>query len=70
MGATTFAVLLVCPGGGPDQLDSGATFNGDRLPAEGEEIEVIRSDGGRRARALVRLVEVDSDPPITAALIE
>jgi hypothetical protein len=66
---TTFGVLLVCPGGGPDYVDSRATFAGDRLPREGEEVEVVRGDG-TRTRALVRLVEDEGDPPITAALIE
>jgi len=65
----TFGVLLVCPGGGPGQLDAGATFAGERLPAEGDEIAVLRSDGAK-ARAIVRLVEPEENPPITAALIE
>jgi hypothetical protein len=67
--ATTFDVRLVCPGGGPDQLDLGATFSAERLPREGDEIEVIRGNGAP-ARAVVRLVEADSDTPITAALLE
>ena len=65
----TFGVLLVCPGGGPGTLDTAASFTGGRLPIEGEEIEVLRSDGSR-ARALVRLVDTDDEPPITAALAE
>ena len=65
----TFRVLLVCPGGGPGQLDARASFEGSRLPVEGEEIEVVRSDR-TRARALVRLVETDDEPPITADLVE
>lgn len=50
-------------------MDSGATFTGDNLPREGDEVEVVRSDG-ERTRALVRLVGADEDPPITAVLIE
>lgn len=69
MPQTTFGVLLVCPGGGPDYVDSRATFTGDRLPEEGEQVEVVRGDG-TRTRALVRLVEAEDDPPITAALTE
>jgi len=59
-----FRVLLVCPGGGPDFVECGASYRGERLPHAGDEIEVVRSDG-RRARALVRIVEAAEDPPIT-----
>ena len=69
MRVVTFRVLLVCPGGGPGRLDTRASFAGRRLPVEGEEIEVVRSDG-TRARALVRLVDGDDEPPITADLVE
>ena len=65
----TYALLLVCPGGGPGYVDAAAKLEGGRLPREGEEVEAIRGDGSR-ARALVRLVEPDEDPPITAALTE
>jgi hypothetical protein len=65
----SFGVRLVCPGAGPGPLDVDSTFAGDRLPREGEEIEVIRSDGSR-VRATVRLVDPGEEPPIEAALIE
>lgn len=69
MEETRFGVLLVCPGGGPGTLETDASFCGVRLPAEGEEIDVVRSDGSR-VRARVSLVDADDEPPITAALVE